>query len=149
MPPKRSRSPPGDQDLYGEEDLYSDEDLYDDPIHDGRARGTKRRRKYYPPRPVPIMTRSMAKSEADIIGDRSTVNVNVRPITMPGTFTIQIPPSIIVEQLKVFVKHRTGVPVEDQRLLLCGQQLDDHRTFESYNATPDAILYMVMRLRGS
>lgn len=56
--------------------------------------------------------------------------------------------SITVERLKELVLEREGVPVDQQRLVFAGKQLEDGRTLTSYNIQTDSTVHLVLRLGG-
>ena len=53
-----------------------------------------------------------------------------------------------VETMKLKHQKKCKVSPDQQRLIFAGKQLDDGRTVQSYGIRDDAILHMVLRLRG-
>ena len=53
-----------------------------------------------------------------------------------------------IENVKVKIRYRTGVPVDQQRLIHAGKQRQDDLYISDYNMLPDDTLHMVVRLRG-
>jgi large subunit ribosomal protein L40e len=69
--------------------------------------------------------------------------------TLPGkTLSFHVQPSDSVESLRLLVKKAEGVPVDDQRLIFAGTQLEDGRTLSSYGVKKESTLHLILRLRG-
>ncbi|KAK4499860.1 hypothetical protein PRZ48_008046 [Zasmidium cellare] len=98
----------------------------------------------------PVMTPAMAKTEADIIGGRSTVRIHVGSITVPAKFELKVPLSITIAQLRIFVGHRTGTPRKSQRILHDGMELRNRDwTLHDYDVQAEDMLEMHLELIGS
>ena len=84
-----------------------------------------------------------------------TINVNKRspfPIkikTLSGKEVIvDIEPSDSIEYSKILFHLLEGWPIEEQRFIFAGQQLEDNKTFADYNISKDSTIHLVLRLRG-
>lgn len=53
-----------------------------------------------------------------------------------------------VENLKDIVMGDQGIPMDQQRLIFDGKQLEDGRSLSSYGIMDDAIVHLVLRLSG-
>ena len=72
-------------------------------------------------------------------------------ITMNGQY-IPIPydlsDDIMVEDVKYYIHDNMGIPIDMQRLIFDGKQLEDHKQLSDYKIVIDSKLHLVLRLRG-
>eukprot|EP00668_Euglena_longa_P010962 GGOE01013304.1.p1 GENE.GGOE01013304.1~~GGOE01013304.1.p1 ORF type:complete len:390 (-),score=75.78 GGOE01013304.1:273-1442(-) len=50
--------------------------------------------------------------------------------------------------VKCSIQDKEGIPADQQRLIFAGRQLEDHVTLAEYNVPPNAMLLLVLKLRG-
>lgn len=83
-------------------------------------------------------------------GGRDNGNMlNLKIKTLTGsTITVDVDKNDTINQLKSKIAAKQGIPVEQQRLVFSGKQLDSSKTLGDYNVDKDSTLHLVLRLRG-
>jgi len=69
--------------------------------------------------------------------------------TLTGkTITIYVEHDDSIEYFKNFITLQEGIPVELQRIIFAGIQLENRKTFADYNIQKLSTLHLILRLRG-
>ena len=63
-------------------------------------------------------------------------------------YTLNVEPSNRVVDVKFMIEKKESLIIDKQRLIYEGFQLDDNRTLADYNIGSNAVLNLVLRLRG-
>jgi Ubiquitin family len=63
--------------------------------------------------------------------------------------TLNVKPSETVYDIKSKIEDQEGIPIDQQKLLFTGKQLEDHRTLANYKIERESTLHLLLRLRGN
>jgi hypothetical protein len=72
----------------------------------------------------------------------------VRQMNGKTTSCTALTPATTIMKIKEMLQKKTGIPVDEQRLIFAGRQLEDKLTCAHYNLQNDCRLHMVQRMRG-
>ena len=78
---------------------------------------------------------------------RGGMQVFVKSLT-GKTITLHLEKTDTIDSVKQKIQEKEGIPVDQQRLVFSGKQLEDNLTVGDYNLQEDATVHLVLRLKG-
>ena len=90
---------------------------------------------------------SPESSMSKVLSLRGGMQVFVKTLT-GKTISVDVEPDESVESLKAKISEKEGVPVDQQRIIFGGKQLDALKSLSDYDIDDDSTLHLVLRLRG-
>jgi ubiquitin len=77
----------------------------------------------------------------------NTFTIFIKTLT-GATYSLDVQSNTTIHQLKEIIQDREGVPVEQQRIIYAGKELQAEHTLSDYNIIENSTLHLVLRLRG-
>ena len=74
--------------------------------------------------------------------------VVIRMCWRSGTIKLDVEPSDTIENVKLKIQDKEGIPPDHQRLIFAAQQLEDGRTVRDYNIQKESALYLMFTSRS-
>ncbi|PFH35400.1 hypothetical protein BESB_062870 [Besnoitia besnoiti] len=83
-----------------------------------------------------------------ILGLRGGFNLQVKTMSGKTVVLDNVNASDSILDIKRRVEQREGIPVDQQRLVFNGKQLENGKTVQDYDLSENSVLHLVLRLRG-
>jgi hypothetical protein len=104
---------------------------------------------------IPSITTTSSSTSTDTASS-TTDNINLKPGSMQifvktltgKTIALKVDPNESVGNLKFRIREKEGVPIDQQRMVFAGIQLEDSRLLSEYNIREGATTHLILRLSG-
>ncbi|KEP63307.1 UNVERIFIED_CONTAM: ubiquitin family protein [Hammondia hammondi] len=83
-----------------------------------------------------------------LLGVRGGFNLQVKTMSGKTVVLDNVQGSDSILEIKRRVEQREGIPVDQQRLVFNGKQLENGKTVQDYDLSENSVLHLVLRLRG-
>ncbi|KAK4541873.1 hypothetical protein LTR36_007237 [Oleoguttula mirabilis] len=98
------------------------------------------------------VTPSKVFTKNDMSGECSSCSATMFPVYIRGpdgtTISAMISEDDYVEDLKMFIAQHQGIPVDQQRLVYRGTQLEDHEYLRDLGVGTNHTIHLALRMRG-
>ena len=74
------------------------------------------------------------------------VKVVIEGVDSRKQITLELKPSDCIENIKMEIQEKEGIPLDDQRVLFAGKRLEDKRTLSDYKIPDGSTLHLVQRI---
>ena len=97
--------------------------------------------------PLDIILFNLGIKNGDIIELKARNSIKLTLKTLTGrSYILNVSPNDTIKLFKFFITSMKGIPIDQQRLIFAGKQLEDNLTFTDYNINNESTLQLVLRL---